>query len=87
MTIEQHAILFDGSVITPVSPGSFIGIRKDDDPLKPYLAVALRASRRFKTPDGARIWYAREMGLRIDQVVCRDESQTIRRSGALHTSP
>ncbi|MCI0391864.1 MAG: hypothetical protein MOB07_24240 [Acidobacteria bacterium] len=67
MTID--AILFDGRKLTPVSAGSFVGIRQDDHPIKPYLAVALRYSRRFKTPDGARIWYAREMGLRIEQVV------------------
>jgi len=47
---------------------AFVGVCRDDDQRKPFLAVTIQCAIRFETPEGAARWYAQEVGLDVDQV-------------------
>lgn len=58
-SIEGKTVIYDGRGVYPAA--SFIGVLRDDDPQKPYLAITIHSSRRFKTESGARKFYDKQM--------------------------
>ncbi len=67
-----NSILFDGRSLGVMTPHVLIGLKRDDDPERPFMAVAINESRRFKGVNGARRWFARQMGIGVEKVVIND---------------
>lgn len=64
--IEGKTILFNDQ---QQHASSFVGICRDDDPDKPYLAVTVHETRRFKEGQRAAKWYARTTRLNYRQII------------------
>jgi hypothetical protein len=67
LNAEGRTIIFDDQARQRAS--SFVGLCRDDDPDRPYLAITIRESRRFKGGQRAAKWYSRSTGANYRTVI------------------